>query len=152
MVGGDVHQHQQWASSLLSSKILASSCSESSWKRSVKERINPAALPSYSTSSTLSPGNHRNGDKQNNKLDQRTSLQFIRHMYNGSLSLQHFKQLNVKCLLAVKTVESYTYIFYIFMLVEKVVQHIPLTLVFAWTNILRASFLSSTVSRRRKKL
>lgn len=55
---GDVHQHQQGESTLLSSKRSASSCSESSWKRSVKERIKPAALPSYPTSSTLSPGNH----------------------------------------------------------------------------------------------
>lgn len=56
------YQHQQGASCLLSSSRPDSSCSASSWKRSVKERIKPAALPSYSTSSTLSPGNQTHTD------------------------------------------------------------------------------------------
>lgn len=56
------YQHQQGASCLLSSSRPDSSCSASSWKRSVKEQIKPAALPSYSTSSTLSPGNQTHTD------------------------------------------------------------------------------------------
>lgn len=56
-ISSSLRQHQQGSSFLLISKRSASSCSASSWKRSVKERIKPAALLSYSTSSTVSPGN-----------------------------------------------------------------------------------------------
>lgn len=57
--GSNVHQHQQGASLLLISRRSASSWSVSSSNRSMKERIKPAALPSYSTSSTLSPTNRQ---------------------------------------------------------------------------------------------
>lgn len=56
-ISSSLRQHQQGSSFLPISKRSASSCSASSWKRSVKERIKPAALLSYSTSSTVSPGN-----------------------------------------------------------------------------------------------
>lgn len=62
--GSNVHQHQQGASLLLISRRSASSWSVSSSNRSMKERIKPAALPSYSTSSTLSPTNRQRHDSQ----------------------------------------------------------------------------------------
>ena len=123
--GWDVHQHQQGASFWLISRRSASSFSASSWKRSVKEQINPAALPSYSTSSTLSPGNHT--------VRQTLNYQTKRLQL---LLLTYYPSINECERIPMTTGQKYT----------------PLTLVLAWTNIFRASFLSSTVSRRRKKL
>lgn len=86
------HQHQQGASCLLSSSRPDSSCSASSWKRSVKERIKPAALPSYSTSSTLSPGNQTHTDWMINSG--RTGLiHLFVCLYNCCLSQQQVEQL-----------------------------------------------------------